>query len=34
VCDVDWGRFASIADEVEKVHGYRPILMADIAHIA
>jgi len=34
VCDVDWGRFASIADEVEKVHWYRPVLMADIAHIA
>jgi len=31
---IDWERFAAIADEVSKVHGYRPILMADIAHIA
>ena len=29
-----WERFAQIADEVETVHGYRPVLMADIAHIA
>ncbi len=31
---IDWKRFAAIADEVSKTHGYRPILMADIAHIA
>lgn len=31
---IDWNRFAAIADEVSKTHGYRPILMADIAHIA
>lgn len=31
---IDWQRFATIADEVSKVHGYRPLLMADIAHIA
>lgn len=31
---IDRQRFAAIADEVSKTHGYRPILMADIAHIA
>ena len=31
---LDRSRFAAIADEVSKVHGYRPLLMADIAHIA
>ena len=31
---IDRKRFAAIADEVSKTHGYRPILMADIAHIA
>lgn len=32
--NIDWACFAAIADEVSKTHGYRPILMADIAHIA
>jgi len=32
--NIDWKQFADVANEVEKVHGYRPILMADIAHIA
>lgn len=32
--NIDRSRFAAIADEVSKVHGYRPLLMADIAHIA
>ena len=31
---IDWAEFAHVADELEKTHGYRPILMADIAHIA
>lgn len=31
---IDWKKFSEIADEVEKLHKYRPILMADIAHIA
>ena len=31
---IDRARFAAIADEVSEVHGYRPLLMADIAHIA
>lgn len=32
--NIDWKKFSQVADEVEKLHGYRPILMADIAHIA
>ncbi len=32
--DLNYKRFYEIANEVEKTHGYRPILMADIAHIA
>ena len=32
--NIDWAEFAHIADELEKTHSYRPILMADIAHIA
>lgn len=31
---IDWAQFAAIADAVEQKHGYRPLLMADIAHIA
>ncbi len=31
---LDWSKFAQIADKVEQMHGYRPYLMADIAHIA
>ncbi len=31
---LDWVQFAAIADAVEKEHHYRPLLMADIAHIA
>lgn len=31
---IDRKRFSDIADKVAKKHGYRPILMADIAHIA
>ncbi len=31
---LDRQRFAAIADEVSETHGYRPLLMADIAHIA
>lgn len=31
---LDRNTFATIADKVEKKHGYRPILMADIAHIS
>jgi glycine hydroxymethyltransferase len=31
---IEWSRFADIADAVQATHGYRPILMADIAHIA
>lgn len=31
---VDRKKIAEIADEVEKKHGYRPLLMADIAHVA
>ncbi len=34
VKNIDRARFAAIADEVSEVHGYRPLLMADIAHIA
>lgn len=32
--NIDWENFAAIADEVSNVHGYRPLLMADISHIA
>ena len=32
--NIDRERFAAIADEVSNTHGYRPILMADISHIA
>lgn len=32
--NIDWSKFAEIADQVEQQHGYRPLLMADIAHIA
>ncbi len=31
---IDRAKFAEIADKVEEQHGYRPVLMADIAHIA
>lgn len=31
---IDWSKFRQIVDEVESAHGYRPILFADIAHIA
>jgi glycine hydroxymethyltransferase len=31
---IDRERFAQIADRVEEEHGYRPLLMADIAHVA
>ncbi len=34
VGSIERSRFAQIADEVNEVHGYRPLLMADIAHIA
>lgn len=32
--DIEWNKYKQVADEVEKVHWYRPFLMADIAHIA
>lgn len=32
--NIDWQNFAAIADEVSNIHGYRPLLMADISHIA
>ncbi len=32
--NIDWSKFSEIADKVESKHWYRPILMADIAHIA
>lgn len=32
--NIDWLSFAAIADEVSNIHGYRPLLMADISHIA
>ena len=32
--DLNYKKFYEIANEIEKVHWYRPILMADIAHIA
>ncbi|USN54231.1 MAG: hypothetical protein H6765_06710 [Candidatus Peribacteria bacterium] len=32
--NIDWEKFSLIADKVEERHGYRPLLMADIAHIA
>lgn len=31
---IDWQKFAEVADAVERKHGYRPFLMADIAHIS
>ncbi len=31
---IDRAKFAEVADAVEAKHGYRPLLMADIAHIA
>lgn len=31
---VDRQKFVEAADAVEKTHGYRPLLMADIAHVA
>lgn len=31
---VDRQKFADIASKVEEVHGYRPLLMADVAHVA
>jgi glycine hydroxymethyltransferase len=31
---IHWEKFAEIAKEVERIHGYKPLLMADIAHIA
>lgn len=32
--NIDWQNFAAIADEVSNIHGYRPLLMVDISHIA
>lgn len=32
--DIDWSKFQDIQDKVYQKHGYRPLLMADIAHIA
>ncbi|UFX83422.1 serine hydroxymethyltransferase [Candidatus Absconditicoccus praedator] len=32
--EIDWKKFSDIADQVEDKYGYRPILMADIAHVA
>ncbi len=32
--DIDWSKFKDIQQKVYDKHGYRPILMADIAHIA
>lgn len=31
---IDWSMFSDIADKVYDKHWYRPILMADIAHVA
>ena len=31
---VDWSAFARIAQRVEQVHRYRPLVMADVAHVA
>jgi len=31
---IDRQKFADIASKVEEVHGYRPLLMADVAHVA
>ena len=31
---IEWEVFAQICDEVEKTHGYRPLLMVDMAHVA
>lgn|GEM_PF-6322168 len=31
---IEWKKFAEIAAKVQKKHGYTPLLMADIAHIA
>lgn len=32
--NIEWKKFADIAKKVQKKHGYTPLLMADIAHIA
>lgn len=32
--EIDWKKFSDIADQVEDKYWYRPILMADIAHVA
>jgi len=34
VGSIERARFVDVVEAVEKAHGYRPILMADIAHIA
>ena len=31
---IDWSAFARIAQRVEQVHRYRPLVMADVAHVA
>ncbi|MBS8121749.1 serine hydroxymethyltransferase [Candidatus Vampirococcus lugosii] len=32
--EIDWNMFNKIANKVQEKYGYKPILMADIAHIA
>ena len=31
---IDWEKFSDIAAKVEAEHGYRPLVMVDMAHVA
>jgi glycine hydroxymethyltransferase len=31
---IEWSEFTKICDAVEATHGYRPLLMVDMAHVA
>jgi len=31
---IEWSEFSKICDKVEEVHGYRPLLLVDMAHVA